>query len=233
MTRTLCELTEEGRTIVEEHLEEGGRVTGLDDAVLDDHSVEIRGLDADLEELRDELDQIRADIKENGLEIEVRAAPHVHQYLDLSRREAAVEGLWHWLAVAEFPEFVYHRWEGYEDTVGKFLEGRTNIYSNAIHRLWWIAELTYDHESADPYSRTERVFAQGTLTNDVFDRWFARYGPAAKVIVDELDGEPASAVIDPTTKNIKDALSNYKLELMTQNEICELVAREYENSRSE
>ena len=146
MTQPLSELTEAGQEMVEEHIEDGQRVTELDESLLREHSVELRGVEGDLEGLRDELENIRADVDSGELEIEVRAAPAVHRHLNIERRDAAIEGLWHWLAVVKFPEFVYHRWEEYSDIVGKFLEGWTNIYSNAIHRLWWIAELTHDPE---------------------------------------------------------------------------------------
>lgn len=229
MTEQLYELTTEGHDMVKTHLEADGRIEDLNPAELAGQTVEIPGLYADLETLHERLTTICDEEAENALEIEARAAPYVHQCLNITRREAAIEGLWHWLTVVEFPYFVYRRWDGYSDIVGKFLEGRTNIYSNAIHRLWWIAELTYEPDEADPYGRTQRVFRQGTLANKVFDRWFARYDRAAKCVVDELDGESASNVIDPTTKNIKNELSNYQLELMDEDDIRSVVQRVWED----
>lgn len=67
------------------------------------------------------------------------------------------------------------------------------------------------------------------MANKVFDRWFARYDRAAKCVVDELDGESASNVIDPTTKNIKNELSNYQLELMDEDDIRSVVQRVWED----
>lgn len=38
-----------------------------------------------------------------------------------------------------------------------FLTYGTDIYSNALHQLWWIAELTREPASADPYERPREV----------------------------------------------------------------------------
>jgi len=61
----------------------------------------------------------------------------------------------------------------------KFLGAGSDLYSNAIHRLWWIAELT---ALDDDYSTTDAVFANQTMVNKVFDRWFARYQPAVRAM---------------------------------------------------
>jgi len=90
--------------------------------------------------------------------------------------------------VLEFPEFVRYRWQG-DDLRGKSLDGGEDIYSNALHRLWWIAEITRD---GDDYTQTEEMFEMQELANDVADRWFARYEPMTWACVDELN----SSVVD-------------------------------------
>lgn len=220
----LRELTNSGRRLVERTLQDGGLVTDLDDTDLRQHTVRIEGATADLDGLREELDVIRDNLREYDHHIDAAAAEPIREYLDLSRREAANERLWHWLAVAEFPEFVYHRWPDRDslDNEEKFLAAGTDIYSNALHRLWWGAELTRDGED---YDRTCHMFEQGELANDVLDRWFARFQPAAKVIVDQLRCHDSTTISD-TTRDLRNDLSRYTLELMTSEDISSLVDRE-------
>lgn len=211
----LRSLTQPGHRHVERLLDNGNRVTAIDDATIREYSVPIQDLTADLEGLRQELNEVTNDNEEFSTEIDVAAAEPIREYLDMSRHQAANDGLWHWLAVSEFPDFVYYRWRESGDITGKFLEGGTDIYSNAIHRLWWGAELTRD---GTDYDRTERMFSQGELANDVLDRWFARYDPAAKVVVDTLSGED-SDIISDVTRDLRNRLSRYSLEMMRKDEI--------------
>lgn len=148
-------------------------------------------------------------------------AKDVHQTLDVTRRVAGNPGLWHWLAVARYPHFVRHRWEyrSEEAMREKFLGAGSDLYSNAIHRLWWIAELTEDDGD---YSLTEQVFENQTMVNKVFDRWFARYQPAVVVVCEELADEPSS-VIDDVTRRFNHALTNVQLEALTESDARELV----------
>lgn len=217
----LRELTEPGRREVERTIDAGDRVIDIDDGTIREYSVPIQGLTANLDRLEDELALIRDDTDPYDHRIDARAAEPIREYLDISRRDAARDGLWHWLAVANFPEFVYHRWRESGNVEEKFLAAGTDIYSNAIHRLWWGAELTRENGN---YDRTEEMFEQGELANDVLDRWFARYTPAAKLSVDLLSGSD-SDVISDVTRDFRNELSSYTLELMEDDEIEALYGR--------
>jgi hypothetical protein len=103
----------------------------------------------------------------------------------------------------------------------KFLGAGSDLYSNAIHRLWWIAELT--QERGD-YSLTDDVFSNQTMVNKVFDRWFARYRPAVVALCDELSDEP-SWVIDETTRRFNHALTNVQLEGLDHADAREMIQR--------
>lgn len=153
----------------------------------------------------------------------------VHESLDISRRVAGDPGLWHWLAVVRYPHFVRHRWQynSEEAMREKFLGAGSDLYSNAIHRLWWIAELTHD---GDDYSLTHAVFDNQTMVNKVFDRWFARYRPAVVAICDELSDEP-SWVIDEVTRKFNHALTNIQLEALDESEARLLVQQIVEDVR--
>ncbi|WP_394348755.1 DUF6339 family protein [Haloterrigena sp. H1] len=109
--------------------------------------------------------------------------------------------MWHWLAIVRYPDLVRHRWEyrSEEAMREKFLGAGSDLYSNALHRLWWIAELT---ARDDEYEITDAVFANQTMVNKVFDRWFARYRPAVIAMCDELADE-RSQVIEEVTRRFQ------------------------------
>ncbi|WP_239527742.1 DUF6339 family protein [Haloferax volcanii] len=181
----------------------------------------------------DRIDSAVTDVLEEYPEYETAIdgalAEEIHRALDITRRTAGDPGLWHWLAVVRYPELVRHRWEyrSEEAMREKFLGAGSDLYSNAIHRLWWIAELT----SCDGgYSTTDAVFANQTMVNKVFDRWFARYQPAVRAMCDELADEP-SRVIDETTRRFNHALTNVQLEGLSENEAREMVRQIVAESR--
>ena len=215
----LRSLTQPGKRQVERVLEDGRRVTEIDDSTIREYSAPIHGVKADVDGLREVLADITDRYDRYEHSIDATAAEPVREYLDFSRHIATDSGLWHWLTVSEFNEFVYYRWRESGNIEEKFLKAGADIYSNAVHRLWWGAELTRD---GNDYTRTKTMFRQGELANDVLDRWFARYEPAAKVVIDELDGED-SDVISDVTRDLKSELSRYSLELMQGDEIRTLV----------
>lgn len=167
---------------------------------------------ADLSSLDDRVDDIVVKYDEFDTSMDGALASDIHQYLDVSRRVAGDPGLWHWLAVERYPDFVRHRWEYRSETAmrEKFLGAGSDLYSNALHRLWWIAELTYDEATGD-YSLTESVFDNQTMVNKVFDRWFARYEPATVAVCEALKDEP-SGVIDEATNRFNHTLTGVQLE---------------------
>jgi len=120
-------------------------------------------------------------------------APELHRALRLTRREAADLGLWRFLTVVARPDYVRYRWENksWQTMRGRFLRGGTRPDSNALGRLWWIAELT--HSDRD-YSLTERVLRSQSLANAVFGRSFSFYRPAVAAIVEVLGVEAAEEV---------------------------------------
>lgn len=178
---------------------------------------------AELSALDRTVDSVVADHAQFDTDMDGALAAEVHRRLDVTRRVAGDPGLWHWLAVVRYPHFVRHRWEykSEEAMREKFLGAGTDLYSNAIHRLWWIAELT--HDDGD-YSLTRNVFTNQTMVNKVFDRWFARYRPAVVAVCDELADEP-SWVIDEVARRFNHALTNIQLEGLTEAEARDLVGR--------
>jgi hypothetical protein len=215
-------LTSEGRRLVDPPFLRGDRSVASD-GVYEFTEPHPSGAHVDLEDLREELESVVETRDRYDSGIDAAAAPAVHARLDISRRVAADPGVWHYLAVVEFPKFVRYRWEFNSETAmrEKFLAGGTDIYSNALHRLWWISELT--HDDGD-YSLTRRVFAKQTLANKIFDRWFARYRPAAVVCCEELVDLPTD-VAEEVTLELNRALSTLQLEGIDEPELRSLVRR--------
>jgi hypothetical protein len=218
---TLHRLTEEGRRLVSDGFMRGE--TDLPDST--DKYVEPlpSGATGDLERLDEAVASVVAEHARTETVMDGALVVDVHESLDVSRRVAADPGLWHWLAVVRYPEFVRHRWEySTEEAMReKFLGAGTDLYSNAIHRLWWIAELTHD---GDDYTLTRAVFDNQTMVNKVFDRWFARYRPATVALCDELADEP-SWVIDEVTRRFNHALTTVQLEGLDEAAARETITR--------
>jgi len=205
----LRRLTEDGRRLVGEAFLRGE--TSLSESDLSDHIEPLPGgHTTDLSALDAVIDRVVDNHTRYDTSMDKALAEDVHRQLDITRRAAGDPGLWHWLAVVRYPHFVRHRWEYHSEAAmrEKFLGAGSDLYSNAIHRLWWIAELTHED---DDYALTETVFSNQTMVNKVFDRWFARYRPAVIALCDELADEP-SWVIEEATNRFNHALTNVQLE---------------------
>lgn len=222
MVETLHRLTEDGRRLVGPAFLEGE--TALDSDEVSEYVEPMPGqLTADLERIDSAIETVVTEYPEYDTSMDGALAEDIHCGLNVTRRTASDPGLWHWLAVVRYPDFVRHRWEyrSEEAMREKFLGAGSDLYSNAIHRLWWIAELTSDQ---DDYTLTETVFANQTMVNKVFDRWFARYQPAVVAVCDELADEP-SRVIDEVTRRFNHALTNVQLEGLSESDARELITR--------
>jgi len=220
MSHKLKRLTEDGRRLIGDSFLLGD--DSLDEDDLSDYVEPLPGNPtADLSALDTVVDRVVSEHSMYDTSMDAALASNVHQHLDITRRTAGDPGLWHWLAVVRYPHFVRHRWEYHSEEAmrEKFLGAGSDLYSNAIHRLWWIAELTHE---GDGYSLTNTVFSNQTMVNKVFDRWFARYRPAVVALCDELADEP-SWVIDETTRRFNHALTNVQLEGLGQSDARELI----------
>lgn len=220
-TNTLYRLSEDGRRLVGDPFLRGEATI---EEELRDYVEPVSGeLPIDLEALDEAVDTAVSEYAQYDTSMDRALASDVHQCLNVSRRIASDPGIWHWLAVVRYPHFIRQRWEYHSEEAmrEKFLGAGSDLYSNAIHRLWWIAELTYDGED---YNLTERVFANQTLVNKVFDRWFARYSPAVVVVCDELADEP-SRVIDEATRQFNHALTSVQLEGLSKREARRMITQ--------
>lgn len=246
MTTELYSLQSAGRPLVDGEFLAGDRE--LTEADLRPYLTPL-GLSFDLSAVDERIEEIKQDddITAQSSDIDAELAPTLHRNLPLTRNQAADAGLWHYLCIARFPDFVHYRWDHVYDPESpgnmeeKFLKAGADIYSNALHRLWWAAELTYEPaESGDPedrdYERTRRVLRFQELANDIFDRWFARYRPVATVCVDLLchetldelktngdyDDPPSnSEIASDTTTLFREELTVRRVEAMSEEQIRE------------
>lgn len=218
----LHRLTEDGRRLISDPFLKGEGEIDPDE--LAKFVEPIRGEPkADLESLDAAVERVVKNHDQYDTAMDGALAADVHRHLDVNRRIASDPGLWHWLAVERYPHFVRHRWQYRSETAmrEKFLGAGSDLYSNAIHRLWWIAELTHD-ESKKDYSLTESSFANQTIVNKVFDRWFARYEPAVVAVVRVLEDEP-SGVVSEATNQFNHALTSVQLEGLDEAEAEEMI----------
>ena len=225
----LYELTPSGRSYVDDERFLSGEKT-YDEDTFEAHRRET-GLEGDLDRIQEKIDEAIEKFEDPGdASIDPFVAPTVHDALNLSSRHAAREGIWHYLAVVRYPEFVRHRWpyEASERTETsmreKFLGSHRDVYSNALHRLWWIAELTHDSDADDEYERTVAALKTQRLANTIFDRDFHRSRPVVEACVDVLAGE-SNDVIEEVTYRVNHGFSTVPLEAMPSEEIADRVRK--------
>jgi hypothetical protein len=163
-----------------------------------------------LDTLDETLDAVITETIRHDAGIDRLAAPRIHRALPLTRREAADPGVWRFLTVVHRPDFVRHRWENrsWPTMRSRFWLPGTRPDSNAIARLWWIAELTRDGED---YDLTERVLARQSLANNLFVRDLASYRPAVEAFVAVL-GDAPSDLLESAVRAFTRRLSTVVLE---------------------
>lgn len=224
----LYELTDSGRNLVDdEKFLSGSKSYDEDTFRRNRRETDLRGdldrIEAKLEEAMDEYDE------KGDAMIDQFVAPTVHDSIDISPRDAAREGIWHYLAVVKFPDFVRYRWPpGDADRTTKsmrekFLGRHRDVYSNAFHRLWWIAELTHDQDLEDEYKWTVQALETQRLANTIFDRDFHRSPKVVKACVavlgEEEDEDISNEVIEEVTYRVNHGFSAISLEAMPPEEV--------------
>lgn len=216
------------RSRVDEDLFEGDKQLTDDDLSRSPGEIDVPVDLAPVEHFFDEIVSGECEYDKRHL-IDADAAPVVHKCLEnLTRHQASNAAIWHYLAVIWHPEFVRHRWpyddsdRTFESMREKFLGAGNDIYGNAIGRLWWMAELSYDEGASDPYEPTQNILQVQYLANRVFDPAFARYRPAVVAFAEVLSDE-STDVIGPANRRFNQALSTLHLESRSKREIRNIV----------
>jgi hypothetical protein len=143
-----------------------------------------------LEAFHRAIDDVERQFQPFDTAIDAELAYRLHRALKLTRREAADPALWRFLTVVARPDFVRHRWENrsWATMRTRFLRPGTRPDSNALARLWWIAELT---RTDSDYALTGRVLKSQSLANAIFVRSLSFYRPAVVALVDTLEDRGA------------------------------------------
>lgn len=130
-------------------------------------------------------------------------APRIHFALRLTRRQAADDGLWRWLASSYRPAYVRWRWgNDKSEGTGKDISAPTERFvgpytKNALSRLWWMAELFRD---GPDYGPVVQAFALQDIPNNLFRMDVVHHRPTAlaavKVLTTRPDGSPGNRTGD-------------------------------------
>ena len=121
-------------------------------------------------------------------------APRLHAALRLTRREAGDPGLWNYLSLVEFPDYVRWRFPGKagEGTAAERFVGPE--YKHAIARLWWGAEQA---RNGSDYGPVVQLFGWQDLQNTWMHYRAMHNRPAILGAIRFLstfrDGKPASS----------------------------------------
>lgn len=153
--------------------------------------------------------------------LDATLAPALHRALPLSRREAADDGVWRYLTVIHRPDLVRHRWENrsWATMRTRFWRPGTRPDSNAIARLWWIAELTREGED---YSLTTAVLARQPLATALFVRDLAHYRPFTVAFVNAVEAL-AGPEIEATMSAVNRRLSTTAVEALSEGELRAMI----------
>lgn len=164
----------------------------------------------ELDALDELLDRVIRDTERFDAGIDRVVAPSLHRALPLTRREASDPGVWRFLTVVHRPDFVRHRWEyrSWAAMRARFWRPGTRPDSNALSRLWWIAELSRE---GDDYTLTERLLERQPLANNLFTRDLSAYWPVVKAYVEVL-GDAPSPVLEVVIRALTRRLSTVMLE---------------------
>jgi hypothetical protein len=169
------------------------------------------------------LEHVDFSTRSGGTIADSALAPTVRMAVNLTPRQAADPGVWHYLASVKYPDFVTERWGDDKDTVEKFLGAGRNPYTNAFGRLWWGAELTKDPET-ESYVNAHKLYNNQTLANFVLDRKFRRYRPASRACAEVLY-EDKGDDIRTTTTRFRKTTSTFQLEERSYKQLCRQISR--------
>jgi hypothetical protein len=175
------------------------------------------GIDVDLEPVRRLVRGVMQSFEQGSRDIDGYAASRLHQALRIPRRVARDRGVWHYLSVVVFPEFVRHRWP--RGSHGRWFRDRfLGIHQqNTFARLWWAAELSRDGED---YSLAPRIFDVGL--ERVFDRAFSWHAPMLRAFVGVM-ADSSGENVDRVASDLNYALTTIAVEVLDERQSERLI----------
>jgi hypothetical protein len=217
-------LMDSGTDLVKSHDEfpqTGGSVPPVEDLAGHVRTIDVPGATVDVERLTAAIEETKRLFdpgrRQQRTAMDSNLAPIVHQAIDIPPRVAAQLGVWQYLTLMEYPDFITTRWSHDDDLQEKFLGDQKDLYSNHLARLWWGAHLTYDRDN-DHYYATHRLFNKQRLVNYVLDSSFRRYRPAAIAFSMELWDETGQNITE-IARRFNDSLSTYQLESRSEDDL--------------
>lgn len=211
----LLRLAPTGRCLVTRELASGHKPFYSEEEVV--RFLESPILERELDAFSAAVDDVLASRERFSTDIDAALAPSLHASLPLTRREAADQGVWRYLAVVVRPDFIRFRWENrsWSTMQTRFWMQGTRPDSNTLGRLWWIAEMSRE---GDDYSLTREVLKRQTLANSLFVRSFAAHRPVLQAMV-ELFGDSEASTIERVTRRFNSRLTVRVLETMSVGDV--------------
>lgn len=122
---------------------------------------------------------IRRFPREDRQDSDMWLGPRLHAALRLTRREAARRGIWRYLGLVSFPNYVRWRWDrdtenGHEPPTLERFVGPD--YKHALARLWWMAEL---FRNGPDYGPAVHALGNQDVANNLFRMDIAHCRPVA------------------------------------------------------
>lgn len=239
-------LEQQGVSEIDEPFIKGERE--VDPALFERHSKPVEGTTVDYGAIQNKIDEIFVDedYPRHKATMDAALAPTLHREIDISRRTARDERIWYYLASVKFDDFVRYRWRFDFETskqaaFEKFL-GETrgnNLYSNAIGRLWWLAELThvdldndYGVEVDNEYELTREVFEYNFLANRILDNAFHMSKPLVVAVVDQF-ADADNELVNDMPDRLSTLLSMMPAEGWVEDNSLEVVKRLKERMQAE
>lgn len=163
----------------------------------------------------------------------------IHNALKIiPRRIASDMRFWQWLCVSIFPEVVWGRWYGpvpAQGDIPRVLEGKSalrerflgsaslrGISRNTFARLWWCGESLVSGDKPDDYSSARKVLEKQDLFQNIFEREFGLFGPAARACLRKY-GDASEKEWRKGTALLNYYLSTIALETLNEEEIHRLL----------
>ncbi len=170
-------------------------------------------------------------------DLDAAVAPAVREFVDIPRRAAGDERIWHYLSVAWRPDYVRHRWSLDRSSTSltslreKFTKSTRDLYAPAFARLWFMADFTRHDDS---YETTEKILTRQYSANRLFDRTDLRQRPVVRAIskvaydLDDDDFIDNSDVFEAVAKGISHELTTISAESVGADGMERLVRRKYD-----
>lgn len=110
--------------------------------------------------------------------------PRLWNYCSLVAFRSYMEGRWPLKITGDWKRAMKSRWL-------MINPNRNTLMRHGIARLWWAAQLTYDHDMPDPYTYTNLLAEKEDRMQAVLDRQIGSLRNVTRAVLDYSKGSPA------------------------------------------